>query len=659
MKRALRNVAVGLALVTMSSFLVSCTDTNLYSPARPRKEASRLALSGRVCSEDPVEARFPVKVVLLVDQAPGPLYSDFDPAGERVRLMQEFVQSALNNDQVEFAIIGYAGSPRKLAPSEGGFTRNPGELFAAITATTLQQPCTAGDQCRDFRDAIRTARALIEGDIAQSPDGLKVLTQYAIVHINAGPHQPQAIAADCCQPDDTQCIDDGQDPSPACDGALSVEEVASLRDQARRQGAAGLRYHVIHLAAEQEPNLAVNDAVQANMEQMAFAGGGIYQRFNDIGGLSSSTFDLLNLRTVLTAKLLLAANLNAKPGPNGPQVDSDADGLSDEEEAAIGTSPGNKDTDGDGISDLVESLVGFDPLVPEDPPPTACANVQLGADRDLDGLLDCDEALLGTSPTLVDTDGDGMPDPLEVYSGTDYVNRDAEADTDGDGVTNGDELLQHSDPRSTDARQHLSFGYRYEIEDEGFVRELFAQTPEQTTGVTIRDLSEGTTAGVGSLRYDPATGTLRWQDARDTQPGAPVDVSEGGEFTLRSSSFAPIQGEDGKFIRVSVDPPNLPPMQTIETIRVIFRDRQCLNWTIRNIQLMETQALDSQPDRPGVNNILLYFAQGPEGRPKDPGPFRMAQIIVEYDPPNRRTPDDAVLLVRDDEYVRPSISANP
>ncbi len=641
-------------LIAFLVVLAGCTDTNLYSPARPRKEASRVALSGRVCTEDPVEARFPVKVVLLVDQAPGPLFGSFDPAGLRIRPITDFVTNALNNQKVEFAIVGYGSVPRKYAPSEGSFTRNPGELFAAVATLSLPQTCATNNQCRNYRDGLRTARALIEGDIANSPGGLRVLTQYVIIHVNAGRQEPLADGIECCQPDDTACIDAGQGPSGTCEIQISTAEVSALREQVIAQGAAGFRYHAIHLAAEIDVP-AVNDQVQEAMEKMAFAGGGTYQRFNAIGGLSNPAFDVLNLRTVLNAKLLVAANLNAKPGPNGPLIDTDADGLTDEEELLIGTSPGNRDSDGDGISDRVESFAGLDPLVAEDPLPPTCRSIVPGADQDLDTLTDCDELLLGTDPTLVDSDGDGMPDPLEVMSATDYVNRDAERDTDGDGVSNGDEILQHSDPRSTDARAHLSFGYRYEIEDEGFVREKFASNPEHITGVIIPDVSEGTTPGVGTLRYDPSDKSLRWQDQDDSDPGPSVIVGAGGRFRLPSSSFAEVQKEEGKFIEVAVDAVNLPPVVDTEAIRVVFRDRQCLNYTVRNIQLMNTEAMDINPDVSGINNVWLYLAQGPEGRPTAPGPFRMAQLLFRYDPPNRREPDDAVLLIQDEEFVRPDI----
>ena len=76
---------------------------------------------------------------------------------------------------------------------------------------------------------------------------------------------------------------------------------------------------------------------------------------------------MLGLRTVLESKLLLAANVNAIPGPDGPMLDSDGDGLTDVEEENTGTSPTLADTDGDGVSDNVEVFSGLDPLLGEIP----------------------------------------------------------------------------------------------------------------------------------------------------------------------------------------------------------------------------------------------------------------------------------------------------
>ncbi|MDP6659052.1 MAG: cupredoxin domain-containing protein [Candidatus Poseidoniia archaeon] len=84
-------------------------------------------------------------------------------------------------------------------------------------------------------------------------------------------------------------------------------------------------------------------------------------------------------------------------------VDTDGDGLSDEEEGELGTDPNDPDTDGDGVNDYDEVLWEIDPLNP---------------DTDGDGLNDTEGSVYGTEPALYDTDGDGFGDGEEVWSGS-------------------------------------------------------------------------------------------------------------------------------------------------------------------------------------------------------------------------------------------------
>ncbi|MCA9513977.1 MAG: hypothetical protein KC635_03460 [Myxococcales bacterium] len=631
-----------VAALAVALALGACTEADLFSTDRPPKEPDRVTLSGRVCADDPQTARYPLRVVLLVDRAAGPLFSDYDPAALRVKLMSSFVQSALSQPETAIAIVGYAGDARKLAPTEGSFTKNPGQLLAALELLSLPSPCLGPGQCRDYLDGIRAARALIEADMASLSAGARVLTQYVVVHVAAGRQEPYATG---CGAADV-----------ACERQREVDEVTSLREAVAARGAAGLRYHVIHLAAY--PDAADDDEVAAGLEQVALAGRGLYQRFESASGLGPAAFDLLDVRTVLRAKHLVVANVNAKPTPDGPALDSDGDGLSDDEERGLGTDPTARDSDLDGITDLVEVLTGLRPL--EVDTPIACAAVSAGADTDRDGLTDCDERLVGTDPSLVDTDGDGAPDRLELVLGLDYLNADAEGDRDGDGIKNGDELLAHSDPRSTDIDAHFTFGYRYAITDEGVRTERVAAAPKTLTGVEILAVSDGTTPGVGALQYLPATGQLTWRDAGESATGPLVAVGGGGEITLPAASFAPVQGVDGRFVRVRVTPADLPPDPTIEAVRVVLRERQCLDWIVRNVRLMPTLArTDVTGAAAGHNDVLVYFAEAPEGRPTAPGPVKIAAVPFELVSPTRRVPDDAIVEVLDEEFVRPRVGSGP
>ncbi|RDJ39194.1 MAG: HYR domain-containing protein [Crenarchaeota archaeon] len=111
-------------------------------------------------------------------------------------------------------------------------------------------------------------------------------------------------------------------------------------------------------------------------------------------------------------------------------IDTDGDGLTDEEEIAAGTDPTNPDSDGDGLNDGDEvNTHNTNPLSP---------------DTDGDGLSDGDEINIhATDPLNTDTDNDGLTDNEEINThSTDPLN----PDTDSGGVNDGDEITNGTDP---------------------------------------------------------------------------------------------------------------------------------------------------------------------------------------------------------------------
>lgn len=122
----------------------------------------------------------------------------------------------------------------------------------------------------------------------------------------------------------------------------------------------------------------------------------------------------------------------------GDGIDNNCDGLSEE-----------CDTDSDGFyepDDNCPEISNPDQLdTDSDSSGDAC-----DADDDGDGLSDEEEASLGTDSLVQDTDGDGMSDGYEAEYGLDPLdNSDATTDLDGDGMTNLDEYtygFNASDP---------------------------------------------------------------------------------------------------------------------------------------------------------------------------------------------------------------------
>ena len=111
-------------------------------------------------------------------------------------------------------------------------------------------------------------------------------------------------------------------------------------------------------------------------------------------------------------------------------TDTDSDGLTDVDEAGLGTDPNNQDSDGDGIPDGREvNSLGSNPL---------------DTDTDSDGLTDALEVDHSCGINQPDTDGDGLGDAFEANSG---FSECSVADTDGDGDDDLTEFSIGTDPR--------------------------------------------------------------------------------------------------------------------------------------------------------------------------------------------------------------------
>lgn len=708
-KRALeliRRATLLALMISSSAWLTSCTEVDLYHRAEPPLNADRVTLRGRVCTEDPEIQRFPVRLILLVDQSQGPLYSDYDPGQLRLQALNELIQNALARPEYSLAVIGYAGQARRLAPEEGIFTRNPGELLNAITQLSLPGGCIGDQLCRDYESGLEGAQTLIEDDLAQMEAGRRAMTQYVVLWVAASPQSPIARQGDCCPRGDRTCAraEGAEIESSRCQAQLDIRRIQALREVALSEGAGAFQLHVMHLAAD-EPN--VNREMTQLFEQLTFAGGGRYARFGAAESIDTRALSVFDRPSGLEAAQVVVVNQSAAPRLAGLLPDSDQDGLADVEEdlnqnGALDpgeSDPNLADTDGDGISDLIEARVGF--VTGEIDEPSVCEELLAipeiaRADRDFDGLNECEERLMGTNPSLSDTDGDNLPDGVELRRGTDHLNPDSAEDFDEDGVSNGDEIKEGTDPRSVDEAQRLGLAARYTLDREGLTRELRADALTRLEGVRILAVSGALTSGLATLQWSPnaesemnaaegGIGSLSLSSPQNSELGAPVVINGSGRYRVYGDVIAnapvapgPEEGENGplevivndeagasepsEWIEVEINAGLLPDVRFTEEVLIRERERSCLNYTVRNLRLIEVAP--SERDRSagravGANEVLIYFAQKTSGQSEAPGRFRVARVPIYYRAPDQRTPAGASLEVEESEFVSPPITRDP
>lgn len=154
--------------------------------------------------------------------------------------------------------------------------------------------------------------------------------------------------------------------------------------------------------------------------------------------------------------------------------DSDDDGMPDKYEVEGLLNPNNAadaslDADSDGLSNLEEFSFGTSPSV---------------ADTDVDGLSDFIEVkTLNSNPLVNDTDSDGMTDFWEYTHNLNLLQNDAESDPDGDDFSNLIEYRFHSNPNDRDSIPDLNVSYS--IDGSNNLNRILVEIGKQTLIGTI------------------------------------------------------------------------------------------------------------------------------------------------------------------------------
>jgi len=187
------------------------------------------------------------------------------------------------------------------------------------------------------------------------------------------------------------------------------------------------------------------------------AGVGLAYHFNPewalwVDAMGQMTIDKQEFNCIPTAGLSWkwGAHVSPKYVVAGGGVDSDGDGLTDQEELALGTDPHNPDTDNDGLTDGEEvKKYMTDPLNP-------------------------------------DTDYDALRDGAEVY---DYKTNPLVRDTDNGGVADGHEVIEDNTNPLDPSDDLLLFTLHIEFEtDKAVIRPEYFNDLNKIGKVLTRDL---------------------------------------------------------------------------------------------------------------------------------------------------------------------------
>lgn len=446
--------ARGLSFV-LAFAAAGCTDAGLYAaggagPSGPDRSEFR----GTVCVPLASGEAFPVKVLFALEGGAGVDPTLIAKTAEAVTS----VTTQFSDQNISFAVVGY----HALATGYlGSFARD--ERVAQAIAQYNSNKSESGPI--SHRAPLKLAESIISGDMQTGCRGQVARTRYFIVLVMSTPDTSCAnpvfnagIDARCNAflPDEAQCS--------SCELARVTEELKAI----------GKKYNAGEVTVQPVYVRDLADVVARYQAASIARAGGTELKEATADNLEDvlTSLNYASLQRALKLKRLIAMNRNTLSRNGEVLVDSDGDGVSDAQEAEIGTDPTLTDSDYDGIGDGVEVKMGLLPV----PVLDDMGNVVKDSfdiikgcnyenDTDQDRLNDCEERVLGTDGCISDTDGDGLPDLVEFLQGTNPLIAEDLADDDRDGLDNVGEVLSHSDPISADIAFQQERGYGYDIQE--------------------------------------------------------------------------------------------------------------------------------------------------------------------------------------------------
>lgn len=478
----------------------ACTPAYLYDERRDEVVPNdrTVQLEGAFCTPAPNEVVRPIKVLLAMDASQSMRVTD--PEGTRARAVVELLDNLPQEKEIQFAVMLFAGSTTAWLTKDNVAHFERVIDYSAADKTQLRQ---------------RILNFAVPGNDADrdSTDFVKPLSDiYSLLNTDIGLSRLERLDAGAVE-DETRArysvifLSDGQptinqDRDLLCGDA--VKRIRQLKDLAD-----DVRLNTVHVFLPNQPIastscefdggviipprgrnecaviptlplgacplLIVNQNAE-RLQSMATLGGGDFRDFRNNEPINFLNFRFGQVRRNFTFDALVASSFSSPAGSPMDQADTDSDGLLDADELVEGTLPWVVDTDGDGFSDGVEVFYrgrggvftpnqiarpdggGLDP---------GCPPELRGVDSDCDGLLDCDEQLVGTNARRIDSDDDGVPDSVEFKLGTQASSPDLDQDPDNDHLVNRDEVSMHMNPLEVDSERLSEWAYRVTVDKDG------------------------------------------------------------------------------------------------------------------------------------------------------------------------------------------------
>ncbi len=482
--------------------LAACTDTYLYDERREREiPADRsVSIQGEFCTPGSDQVLRPIKILIAMDASQS--MSVTDPDGSRARAVVELLDALPQEREVYILVMLFAGSTTAFLSKTGlqqfesvmDFDQGDRDILRQKILNFAAPGNMANRDSTDFVKPLSDIYAVVNRDIANTRLGRRgeeTRAKYSVIFLSDG--QPT----------------NNQDDLLLCDtgGSNVIRRLRQLKDLAE-----DVRVNTVHVFQPVQPIassfcaldgggspppttttgcvtyptlppgacplLIVNQNAE-RLKAMAALGGGNFRDFRNGEPINFLNFKFGQVRRTFVFDRLLVSNFSTGAGSPVEPADTDSDGLYDLDELRARTEPWVVDSDNDGFSDGIEMYFNarggtFNPIgrLPDGGgADQGCPPELRGIDNDCDGLLDCDEQLVGTNARRIDSDDDGVPDSMEFKLGTQPASKDLDEDPDNDGLSNATELQLHTDPHTSDSSKLSVNSYRYEVKKRGALDE--------------------------------------------------------------------------------------------------------------------------------------------------------------------------------------------